>query len=127
MRAHPRAVPVTHTGPDKATRDAVLGRANYQCERCGTGLLSGVGYSMQHRIARGMGGTRGAWINVAWNLAALCGSATTLCHGIVERRRKTEYGWWLNRTDDPSIIPVTLWDGRRVVLTDYATYIDLAA
>jgi hypothetical protein len=114
------------TGPNRATRDAVLGRANYRCERCGFGLSS-LGYSLQHRIARGMGGTRGAWINSPCNLAVLCGSATTFCHGIVERRRKTEYGWWLNRTDDPSIVPVTLWDGRRVVLTDYATYIDLAA
>lgn len=68
----------------KALREAVLKRDRYSCVRCGRDITTGP-YSLQHRDPRGAGGSRHA--NTMANLVALCGSATTLCHGHVESYR----------------------------------------
>lgn len=118
---------VKHTGPAADVAEIVMARCNGQCERCGASLRGPLGFSRQHRIARGMGGTKGAWVNFPSNIAMLCGSATTGCHGEVERRRMVDHGWWLFRHEDPAAEPITLWDGRRVVLGDDGCYGLLAA
>jgi hypothetical protein len=58
----------------------VRDRDLHRCVVCGTtGPLS-----TQHRVARGMGGTRAAWVNLPANLLTVCGSGTTGCHGHIE-------------------------------------------
>ena len=107
-------------------RRLCLERAGWRCERCGLPVLS-IGWSLQHRIARGMGGTRGRWVSWPSNLAVLCGSATTGCHALAESRDRALHGWWLRRYENPLAVPVMLFDGRRVLLDDEGRYLELAA
>lgn len=116
------------SGPDKSTVAAVLERAGYCCEACGktVGDERGVDYSIHHRKARGMGGTRfGA--NLASNLLVLCGSGTTGCHGYVESHRSEAMacGWLVSRYQDPSAVPAQIGDQVRL-LTNLATYQEVA-
>lgn len=93
--------PPRDTGPDELTRLAVLKRDRLQCVRCGRPCGPKVGeYSLQHRVARGVGGD-----NETWNLILLCGSATTLCHGEVEAKsdpRDLARGYRLESWQDPA-------------------------
>lgn len=114
------------TGPDDETRELVLARAGYRCESCGWGIGSGWrGYSMQHRIARGMGGTLREWINWASNLVVLCGSATTCCHGLAEARSPlmNERGFWLKSEQIPADTPIRSFSQGWVQLTDTGLYL----
>jgi hypothetical protein len=63
---------------------------------------------MQHRRARGMGGTWRDDTNSPANLVILCGSGTTLCHGTVESQRSKAYelGLLIRQTATPSQVPV---------------------
>jgi hypothetical protein len=105
-----RTRPYADTGPDDATVKVVLGRDVYRCVRCGTDLLGprGVRWSIQHRRARGMGGTTRPDTNRPQNLIALCGSATTGCHGWVEDHPTAAEaaGWRVRQSDDPALIRV---------------------
>lgn len=85
MRSRPR-----NTGPTAEVVQVVCARDNYRCVVGGELIVGerGVGYSVQHRLRRGAGGTRRAWINWASNLLLLCGSGTTGCHGRVESERE---------------------------------------
>jgi len=98
------------TGPDRLTVDAVLERDNWACARCGCGIHGerGVGWSIQHRRARGAGGTSRPDANSPANQLTLCGSGTTGCHGRVERRGEADRaaGFWIRQTDDPTAVPV---------------------
>lgn len=98
--APPKRSTPKDTGPDRATRAAVLARDGYACARCGKPCGPGIApYSLQHRIARGVGG--GSEMS---NLIVLCGSATTLCHGEVESRAGREdnaRGYWLQSWQGP--------------------------
>ncbi len=82
--------------------------------------------SIQHRRARGAGGTRlaEAHTNLA-NLLLLCGTGTTGCHGWVETQQRQlalQRGLWIGhdyRDGDlvpPQEYPLTLASGRRVLL-----------
>lgn len=84
-------------------------RDNHQCARCG----AGTDLTTQHRVARGMGGTRGAWINQPANLITLCGSGTTGCHGYVEHHPNVakREGLSVSRSADPAKVPVLTWRG----------------
>lgn len=115
------------TGPTADVAELVLVRADYRCEHCGIGINGPIGFSRQHRVARGMGGTRAAWINRPSNLLVMCGSATTGCHQLAESRDPAMHGWWLHRHENPLTVPVTLHDGRRVLLDDEGCYLELAA
>ena len=67
-----------------------------------------------------MGGSKRAEIHAAAGLLQVCGHGnTTGCHGAIESARTVafEQGWLVKRGQDPAEHPVTLWDGRRVLLT----------
>jgi hypothetical protein len=98
------------TGFDKATSDAILEREGHCCGRCGGALWGerGLDYSIQHRRARGMGGTDRPDTNAPQNGIALCGSATTGCHGYVEAHPEEAEadGYRVPQGGDPLMFPV---------------------
>lgn len=97
------------TGPDKGTRLLVKDRDLGACACCGNEITSGW-YSLQHRFARGGGGTSNPAINTPANLILLCGSATSPggCHLACEARTPllNEMGFWLKSGQDPAATPV---------------------
>lgn len=109
------------TGPDAATVQLVLARDLHACVRCGADLfgLRGVGWSIQHRRARGMGGTDRPDTNQPQNLLAVCGSGTTGCHGWMEGHPigAEVAGWRVRQSDDPRRMPVDHARYGRVFLT----------
>lgn len=85
-------------------------RDDWRCARCaGWGPLS-----TQHRVARGMGGTRSAWINAPANLLTLCGSGTTQCHGWVEHHPEwaEAHGYSVRRWQAHAVVTVPVWTWR---------------
>ena len=85
------------TGPNLATRQLVIDRAQRRCERC-----RDWGSQIHHRKPRGMGGTRNPQINAPSNLVFLCFD----CHEWIERNRDAARmsGWLVPRNDDPELI-----------------------
>lgn len=75
------------SGPNDTTRLGVYERDGYRCCRCTRLVSDSRPASVHHRVPRGMGGTRSAWINEPPNLLLLCGSGTTGCHGWIESHR----------------------------------------
>ena len=72
--------------------------------------------SIQHRKARGQGGT-----SEMSNLITLCGSATSSgCHWLAEQRsdEMIARGLVVRSDQDPLTVPVVLWTGRAVLLDD---------
>lgn len=106
-------------------RQQVKDRAMGCCERCGTPLDTFL-YSLQHRRARSMGGSRAADTNTAVNLAALCGSATTpsTCHQWAETHPEAaiEGGWRVPSWADPAATPIDHWEHGLVYLTGDGRY-----
>lgn len=92
-------------------RNAVLVRDNHCCQRCGLSLY-GRDYSLQHRDPRGMGGSRTK--HTMANLVALCGTATTGCHGDVESYRTDARrdGWLVPDGVGPEEWPVYRFQAR---------------
>lgn len=92
-----------------ATRKTVLERDNYACVCCGQSII-GRPYSLQHRRARKMGGSRLPWIDSPQNLLTVLGSATTGCHARMERRGQADKdkGYVVSEWPevDPQFIPV---------------------
>lgn len=101
------------TGPSDAVVLQVAQRDEWSCVRCGGACHGrrGVDWSVQHRRARGMGGTRRSDANEPQNLILLCGSATTGCHGWVESNRQAALsnGWAVKSNSDPMQAPVLHW------------------
>jgi 5-methylcytosine-specific restriction protein A len=97
------------TGPDRETRAVVVERDNWACACCGKPIDLGP-YSIQHRVARGAGGTSRPEVNSPANLVVLCGSATSPggCHLAAEARAEVmhEAGFWLRSGEDPETVPV---------------------
>ena len=96
------------------------------CQWCGrvVDVQSGF-YSLQHRRARGMGGSRLPDTNQPQNLVLVCGSATTGCHGFIESHPHVaaERGFRLAQSMNPAHCALVdyrgnAWwltpDGRRV-------------
>lgn len=108
------------TGFDPAVVDAILERDGYLCARCGGALWGerGLNYSIQHRRARGSGGTERPDTNLPQNGLALCGSGTTGCHGHVESHRDEarDNGWAVRLNKDPLRVAVTHFLHGRVFL-----------
>lgn len=104
-----RAPKPSRTGFAPATRQIILERDGYACVRCGIPVdTSPVGYSLQHRDNRGMGGTSDLRINLPCNGITLCGSGTTGCHGWVEANpaEAERNGWAVASWADPATVPV---------------------
>ncbi len=98
------------TGFDAATVDAILERDGWSCVRGGSALWGerGRDWSIQHRRARGIGGTDRPDTNAPQNGIALCGSGTTGCHGWVEAHpiEAEAAGWRVPQGGDPLKFPV---------------------
>lgn len=106
--------------PARATRDLVLARDDWTCLGCGQSVLAMRWWSLQHRKARGQGGSNGPE-----NLCTLCGSATSAgCHFLCEQRdsEMQARGLWVPSWNDPATTAVVLWTGRAVYLTTEGTY-----
>jgi 5-methylcytosine-specific restriction enzyme A len=97
------------TGPSAAVRSLVIERDQRACASCGKPIGSGQ-WSMQHRLARGAGGSSNPLINAPSNLIVLCGSANTphSCHLAAESRGAESHGngFWLHHGQDPATVPV---------------------
>lgn len=104
-RAEKRKRP-RYTGPDRTTRELVLERDDYRCACCGASVYERP-YSLQHRVARQMGGTPDPAANSPANLITLCGSATSPggCHIACEQRTEqlNPLGFWLWSWQDPEV------------------------
>jgi 5-methylcytosine-specific restriction endonuclease McrA len=115
-----------NTGPSRKVRGLVLARDNFQCVGCGKAVGGAyTWWSLQHRVARGVGGD-----NSPCNLVTLCGSATSEgCHRRCEDRDREmhERGLWLRSDEDPAMVPVMIASehGPAVTawLTDAGTYV----
>lgn len=109
------------TGPTAKVRALVVERDEGRCVRCCRPLFnldSGSPvhqYSLQHRRARGMGGSKAADTNAPQNLILVCGSATSPdgCHYRMESRPSyaSEHGWRVGQWENPLDVPVTTWRG----------------
>ena len=99
------------TGPSAAVRSLVHAREGSACAACGISI-TGRPHSVQHRVARGMGGTPDPEANSLSNLVLLCGSATTpgSCHEACERREPAmrARGFWLYSWENPAEVPIML-------------------
>ena len=97
------------------TKALIYARDHGRCQACGQLVTrSPWGYSFQHRIRAGMGGSKAWYINSPANGILLCGSGTTGCHGRIETTAEggqmaLEVGWALPRNQpgiDPADHPV---------------------
>ncbi|MCX5066597.1 hypothetical protein OOJ91_11985 [Micromonospora lupini] len=100
------------TDPTIETVQVVAERDQGRCVRCGKHLSGerGLDWSVQHRRARGSGGTSRPDTNEPQNLILLCGSATSPggCHLAVEssKRAARPHGWAIWLPEDPARVPV---------------------
>lgn len=89
------------TGVTALTRRLVLERDGRACVSCGRPVDVSAGrYSLHHRVARGMGGSKAPWINLPGNVLTLCGSGADGCHGWTEsgnRQQAYEWGYLIRR------------------------------
>jgi hypothetical protein len=77
--------------------------------------------SIQHRRARGMGGSKAPNTNKPSNLILLCGDGVRGCHGYIEQNRTEARRGGYNVPQfvtAPETIPVRYWDGYLYRLDD---------
>lgn len=93
-------------GFDDKTKALVRTRSKNRCEICGIQTEYG---QFHHRNPRRMGGTSREEVGGPDNALYL----HFTCHDRVERNRAGSYftGYLVAANDDPSLIPVRLWDG----------------
>lgn len=130
--ATPRPKRHRATGPRAVERLVIISRAGGSCEVCGQpvaliddGEVTPISaFSVHHRQPRGMGGSSVEEINTAPNLLLVCGSGTTGCHGLIESQRALSYanGWLVQRPTNPADVPVLIFAGVRVYLTNDGRY-----
>lgn len=117
------------TGPTTKTRQLVCLRDNFHCQWCGgyVDVQSGW-YSLQHRRARGMGGSKQDWINSPGNLVLVHGTGTTQCHGEIESHpvEAAGRGFRLGIGQHPDSDPIEDSDGDRWILSSRGTKIAYA-
>lgn len=108
--------------PTRKVLDLVWARDESRCFVCTRHLHRGRGgYSVHHRVPRGMGGSARSVLNQPPNLLLLCGSGTDGCHGWVEhnRDRGLTLGLLVSKFNTTSLElqPVKRWGAHWVVLT----------
>lgn len=98
------------TGPSRLVVEVVIHRDRGQCAFCGTRPDGerGEGWSIHHRLPRGMGGSRRDDINSPANLVILCGTGTEKCHGWAESNRTAAraLGLLVRFNEIPSQVPI---------------------
>jgi hypothetical protein len=111
-----------------AVRQALLVRSGGLCEGRTPACLApggrldggaGVVASVQHRQARGMGGSRSPGVHELANLLIFCGDGVRGCHGWTEcgeREAARLRGLWVVHGVDPVRVCLELWSGRLVSL-----------
>ncbi len=95
------------------------------CESCGIWLGEHAG-QLQHRVARGQGGSKDRVINGPANATLMCGTPFTGCHGLAESRnpehRMEDRGFVIKHGKgpefDPRFVPLTLLGDVRVWLSE---------
>jgi hypothetical protein len=96
------------------TRALVIARDNSICAWCGLYVDTTTGwYSLQHRRARGMGGSRLPDTDQPQNLVLVHGTGTTLCHGEIESKRAeaVRRGFNVQQGNDPTVVPLLVHSG----------------
>lgn len=107
-------------------RTLIIEREAYNCAACGRSVLS-TRYSIQHRRARGLGGSRQLSTVQASNGLLVCGSATSPggCHLAIESHPAwaLSKGYRVGQNADPATVPV--WVARQgwVYLTPDGFYL----
>lgn len=93
------------------------------CQWCGGAVRIPGEYSIQHRRARGMGGSSRTETSQAANGLLVHGTGTTGCHGHIERNPEeaTRRGFRLYQNDTPAGHPFIDWLGREWVLHNDGT------
>lgn len=96
------------TGPSVATRALVWARDQGECQWCGEPVESWQPHSLQHRRARGMGGTSRVESNEPGNLVLVHGTGSTGCHADMESRRDLarSRGFNVYQQHQPADIPI---------------------
>jgi hypothetical protein len=77
-------------------------------------------YSLQHRVARGAGGTKDPAANAAVNLILLDGDGVSGCHGRAEHDIPwaTENGYRVASWEDPAQVAVVHFQYGRTLLSE---------
>lgn len=103
-----------YTGPDARTRGLVYERDFYCCQWCGN--LDCGPLQLQHRRARGMGGSRLEDTNSPSNLVTI-GEPD---HAFIERKRDLAraFGFNVRQGVDPATVPIFLGDGWYLLMPD---------
>lgn len=103
-----------------AVRRQVIERDGNRCQWCGRHVQTDAGwYSLQHRRARGMGGSRRASTDAPANLVLVCGTGTTECHGYIEAHpgEAAARGFRVSSSTDPARVPILDYSGKLLDLT----------
>jgi 5-methylcytosine-specific restriction endonuclease McrA len=95
--------PKRDTGPAAEIRQQIQERDHYSCVACGRPIETDPWRSIQHRVARGVGGR-----DDLTNLISLCGAGG--CHARAESRDDDAHrlGYWLRHNEDPAAVPIWL-------------------
>lgn len=96
-------------GVTARVRHIVIERDQHRCALCGQQISEWPGYSLQHRRARGMGGSRREDTNLPANLIVCCGSATNpACHQFLESHpgEAMRLGFRLSQMESPANVAV---------------------
>lgn len=93
------------------TRQIILDRCDFVCERCSSAAAS----QLHHRRPRSCGGSKRADTNTPANCFAICEP----CHRYIEsnRTKALESGWLVRQGKNPADIPL-LYRGRWALLTE---------
>lgn len=102
------------TGVTPLVRRQVIERDRNICQWCGLWVETEGGfYSLQHRRARGMGGSSRIDTNLPSNLVLVHGSGVTLCHGHIESHRDeaARRGFNVAQRLNPTEVPLLVRSG----------------
>lgn len=117
------------TGVTTRVRQIVLERDLHTCQLCGR-YIYGDTYSLQHRVARGMGSSGRDWKNLPANLVTVCGHATEpgKCHQFIESHpaEAERLGYRVRQGANPASVPVKTYRGW-LLLDNDGTFEEVAA